>query len=86
MGDKLNRSLDEILKDRRQSNRRARGAGRRANGTKAAVLAAPVGGVKKTTKTTKPTDKPALATGSSGSGDSKIIVSNLVSRSCRPPI
>lgn len=76
---KLDRSLDEILKDRRANARRPRRA-RPANGAKAAApAAAPVGGVKKTTKPTKSAGKAAIPTGpSSGSGESKIIVSNLV--------
>lgn len=81
MTDKLNQSLDEILKDRRQSARRPRGR-RAVNGGKPSTAApAPVGGVRKTTRATKVVGKTITPTGPSGSGDSKIIVSNLVSRS-----
>ena len=81
MAGKLDQSLDDILKTRRQSTRRP---GRRVpNAAKAATTAtiAPVGGVKKATKAAKPTGKATIPTGpASGFGESKIIVSNLVSR------
>lgn len=76
MSGKLDQSLDEILKDRRQNVRRPR-TRRAAAGKSTAPAPAPVGGVKKTTKATKPVNKAAPA-GKPGTGDSKIIVSNLV--------
>ncbi|TKA80930.1 hypothetical protein B0A49_00943 [Cryomyces minteri] len=79
MAGKLDKSLDDILKGRRQSARRPRG-GRPSTGTTKAhtATAAPVGGVKKTTRSAKPAGKATVPTGpSSGTGESKIIVSNL---------
>ena len=79
MSDKLNQTLDEIVKSRRAANRRTtRPVRRTANGTKAAAPAAPVGGVKKHTKSAKPAEK-APAPIVPPSGESKINVSNLVS-------
>lgn len=79
--DKLNQSLDDILKSNktRRSTRPTRGARRVVNGAKTAAPAAPVGGVKKNSRAPKPVAKAAVPTGpSAGSADSKIIVSNLV--------
>jgi len=74
MADKLNQSLDDILKTRRTSGRPNRGRG----GAKAAAAApTPVGGVKKVTKNNKHVAKTNVPTGPSGSGESKISVSNL---------
>ena len=79
MSGKLDQSLDDILKDRRQSVRRPRGGRRAPNaGKRSAVAKAPVGGVKKIVKSTKASGKPSIPTGPSGSVESKIIVSNLV--------
>jgi THO complex subunit 4 len=70
---KLDQSLDEILKTRRNTKTRGR---RNGPGGKATQKDAPVGGVKKHTKTAKPNK--AIPTGpANASGDSKIIVSNL---------
>jgi THO complex subunit 4 len=79
MSGKLDQSLDEILSTRRGGPRR----GTRNRVTSAAkahtATAAPVGGVKKTTKSTKVATK-GVPTGPAGaSGESKIIVSGLVS-------
>lgn len=80
MSGKLDQSLDEILSTRRTAARRGRG--RRApmpGKSNAATAAAPVGGVKKTTRTTRAGGKATIPTGpAAGSGESKIIVSNLV--------
>ncbi|KAI9679558.1 MAG: hypothetical protein M1817_005580 [Caeruleum heppii] len=80
MSGKLDQSLDEILSTQRRSARRGRGRGAAAkNTTTRASVAAPAGGVKKTrgAKASKPT-KAVTPTGPAvGSGDSKIIVSNL---------
>lgn len=78
MTEKLDQSLDEILSTRRKSARKGGRGGRRApNPTKATV--APIGGIKKNTKTARGTVKTGVPSGpSAGSGDSKIIVSNLV--------
>lgn len=81
MPDKLSQSLDQILNERRKTTGgRGRPRGRRGvAGTPAAT--APVGGVKKTTRAEKKPEKAAIPTAPAGSGEGKIIVSNLV---CRP--
>ncbi|GME24885.1 rna annealing protein [Neofusicoccum parvum] len=78
MSDKLNQSLDEILKANKRANRTRPGARRAAPG-KGAATAAPIGGVKKNTKAPKAAAKPNIPTGpaSKAHGDSKILVSNL---------
>ncbi|KAF2496146.1 RNA annealing protein [Lophium mytilinum] len=74
MADKLNQSLDEILKTRRDT-RPNRGARR---GGKATAAAPPVGGVKKITKAAaKQATKHNVPTGPAGASESKITVSNL---------
>jgi THO complex subunit 4 len=82
---KLDQSLDDILKTRRQSTRRGRGP-RRAGAGRPAATEAPVGGVHKTTKQPKQTK--AVPTGpAAGSGESKIMISNLVcSRAFKLPL
>ena len=80
MSGKLDQSLDEILSTRRKTaGRRGRGGRRAGNGTKAAT-AAPVGGIQKNTRSAKAAPaKRAVPSGpAAGSGESKIIVSNLV--------
>lgn len=74
MSAKLDKSLDEILVNRRQGVRNRR----RATRSKAGNAAVPVGGVKKTTKNAKPAGK-AIQNGHPASGESKIMVSGLVS-------
>lgn len=77
MSGKLDQSLDEIT----TSQRRAGGRQRRRTSTRAApVPTAPAGGIKKTTKGARnaPT-KATPAQGATSKGDSKVIVSNLVS-------
>ncbi|KAL1642452.1 RNA-binding RNA annealing protein [Diplodia intermedia] len=78
MSDKLNQSLDEILKANKRATR-ARPATRRAASGKGAAVTAPVGGVKKNTKAPKAAAKANIPTGpaSKAHGDSKILVSNL---------
>lgn len=75
MSGKLDKSLDEILVNRRQGDRRR---SRRSAASKPAASAVPVGGVKKTTKAAKPAGKSAQA-GHPASTESKIMVSGLVS-------
>lgn len=78
---KLDKSLDDILSTRRQT------AGRRGRGRRAATAAgrvtkaAPVGGIQKSAKGTKASTKAATQNGASSGtgGDTKVIVSNLVS-------
>ena len=74
---KLNQSLDDIVGERRQIARRGRPVRRARVGAK--PVAAPVGGVRKNTKTAKPVEKVVAPSGPSKSGEGKIIVSNLVS-------
>lgn len=80
MSGKLDQSLDEIATTQRRNN-----VGRRRNPARRpaakAAPAAPVGGVKKATKPARNTSaKPAPVKGFQGRGDSKVIVSNLVSQ------
>ena len=80
MSGKLDQSLDEILSTRRKTaGRRGRGGRRTGNATKA-TTAPPVGGIQKSTRATKTVPaKSVVPSGpSAGSGESKIIVSNLV--------
>ncbi|KAL2865097.1 uncharacterized protein BJX67DRAFT_359244 [Aspergillus lucknowensis] len=72
MSSKLDKSLDEILVNRRQGVRNRR----RATRSKAAHATVPVGGVKKTTKSAKPAGK-AVPNGHPPSTESKIMVSGL---------
>lgn len=77
MSGKLDKSLDDILKGHRQT----KGRGRRAPkpGKPNGAIAAPVGGIKKATRVVRTAVKGAAPTGPSANGESKIIVSNLVS-------
>ena len=78
MSGKLDKSLDDILSTRRKTARR--GAGRRVP-TAGRTTSAPVGGIQKSTKAAKVAAKAAVPKGPAAvSGDSKIIVSNLVGR------
>ena len=85
MSGKLDQSLDEILSTRRAAaGPRGRGRGRGARRTTSA-RAAPVGGIQKNTRaSTKATTKAGTTstTGIVAGKDTKIIVSNLVSKSC----
>ncbi|KAI9761219.1 MAG: hypothetical protein M4579_001139 [Chaenotheca gracillima] len=80
---KLDQSLDEIVSTQRSTARRGARGGRRSSGPgKAAVAAvvAPVGGIKKNTRSGRPANKANVPTGpAAGTGNSKIIVSNLPS-------
>lgn len=80
MSGKLDQSLDEILSTRRKTAGRRGRAGRRVgNGTKTATVTS-VGGIQKNTRGAKTAPaKAAVPSGpAAGSGESKIIVSNLV--------
>ncbi|RAL14535.1 putative RNA annealing protein Yra1 [Aspergillus homomorphus CBS 101889] len=72
MSGKLDKSLDEILVSRRQGARRRD----RRSAPKAATASVPIGGVKKTTKTAKPSGK-VVPNGHPVSRESKIMVSGL---------
>lgn len=71
MSANLDKSLDDLVGSRRQSARR------RAN-RRATAKSATVGGVKKSSKATKPTTKAAHPTPAASAASSKIIVSGLV--------
>ena len=80
MSGKLDQSLDEILSTKPAARR---GRGRRAvsGRVNGGAAVAPTGGIKKNTRTTRATGKAMVPMGpASGSGDSKVIVSNLVGR------
>lgn len=75
MADKLNSSLDDILKTTRGNARRGRGNRRSGAGR---ATEAPIGGVGKTTRQTKPVKAaPAVSAPTTG-GETKIMISNLV--------
>ena len=77
MSGKLDKPLDEIVSAQRRSAGRRRSQ-RRASGRAAA--AAPVGGIQKNAKPARGTaNKGSPAKTAAVSGDSKVIVSNLVS-------
>jgi len=79
MSGKLDQSLDEILSTQRRSATRGnrRGGRRASHPGRTAAVPAPVGGVKKNVKSAKGAGK-AIPTGpSAGSGESKIVVSNM---------
>lgn len=78
MSGKLDQSLDEILSTRRRSAGPRRRSQRQSAGRPAP--AAPIGGVQKTSKNARAAaNKPAPAKAVPHTGDSKIIVNNLVS-------
>ncbi len=83
MSGKLDQSLDEILTNQRRNQQGRRRSQRRTAGTTRPTPAAPAGGIQKNTKPARGATKPAPAKGAGMSGESKIMVSNLVSR-CRP--
>ncbi|KAF4776638.1 RNA recognition domain-containing protein [Colletotrichum scovillei] len=79
MSGKLDQSLDEILStQRRSAGGPGRRSQRRSTGGRPAA-AAPVGGVQKTSRPARgaAANKPNAAKPAQGSGDSKVIVSNL---------
>ncbi|KAI4197987.1 MAG: hypothetical protein LQ350_005573 [Teloschistes chrysophthalmus] len=76
MSAKLDMALDDVVMTERSTRRRARGGRRVANAGRKAT--APVGGIQKNTKAAKGVGKSAVpAVLTSGTGESKIIVSNL---------
>ncbi|CAO2650458.1 Nn.00g017500.m01.CDS01 [Neocucurbitaria sp. VM-36] len=76
MSNKMEQSLDEILKANKSTTRRGRG-GRRSNAGRAAATAAPVGGVSKSTKPARHAKATPTAPAAASSGETKIMVSNL---------
>ncbi|OSS45574.1 hypothetical protein B5807_09536 [Epicoccum nigrum] len=73
---RLDQSLESIISSRKQSVRKGRG-GRRPDAGRPAAAAAPVGGVKKTTKHAKQSGKTAPSGPAPTGGESKIMISNL---------
>ncbi|KAG8527763.1 uncharacterized protein KY384_007917 [Bacidia gigantensis] len=80
MSGKLDQSLDQILSDRKTTNR-GRGRGRRVGNRAAKVTsAAPAGGIQKKTRAGRPAAATTITNGKApAAGDTKIIVSNLPS-------
>ncbi|KAL6706506.1 RNA-binding RNA annealing protein [Coniothyrium glycines] len=76
MSNKMELSLDEILKTSKKSGGRGRG-GRRSNVGRPATTAAPVGGVAKSTRQNKPAKSTPAAPAATLGGETKIMVSNL---------
>ena len=77
MSSKLDMDLETIVNQRKPAGRRGRG--RRVPNATRVTNAAPAGGISKTTKAAKQATKATAPSGpAAGSGDSKIIVSNLV--------
>lgn len=79
MSGKLDQSLDEILSNQRRNQTRRRST-RRSAGANRPATTAPAGGIQKTTKPARNAAKPTAAKGTGLTGESKIMVSNLVSR------
>jgi THO complex subunit 4 len=80
MSGKLDQSLDEILTSQRRNQQGRRRSQRRPAGTTRPTTTAPAGGIQKNTKPARGATKPTPAKGAGVSGESKIMVSNLVSR------
>jgi hypothetical protein len=77
---KMEQSLDDILKANKPTRGRGRSS-RRSGAGRPATAAAPVGGVSKSTRQGKQTKAAPTAPAAILSGETKIMVSNLVSRS-----
>lgn len=80
MSGKLDQSLDEILTNQRRNQQGRRRSQRRTAGATRPTTTAPAGGIQKNTKPARGATKPTPAKGAGVSGESKIMVSNLVSR------
>ena len=77
MSGKLDKPLDEIVSAQRKNVRARRASQRRTTGRPA--VTAPIGGIKKSAKTARgAATKPMPAKGGAPTGESKVIVSNLV--------
>lgn len=78
MSGKLDQSLDEILTSQRRNQQGRRRSTRRAAGAAKPAPTAPAGGIQKNTKTARGANKPTPTKGAGLTGESKIVVSNLV--------
>lgn len=78
MSGNLDKSLDDILSTRRKTVGRRGGRGRRVPNGNRVGAAAPTGGIQKSTRVSRAPAKNVPKGPAAGSGDSKIIVSNLV--------
>lgn len=89
MSGKLDQSLDEIVKDRRTTSRgRGRGGRRAPNTARTTATTAPAGGVGKNKGPKGAPNRPAAhpPVPITGAGDSKVLVSGLVSISFTPTL
>ncbi len=80
MSGKLDQSLDEILTSQRRNQQGRRRSLRRTAGTARPAATAPAGGIQKSTKPARGAAKATPAKASGLTGESKIMVSNLVCR------
>lgn len=80
MSGKLDQSLDDIVSTRRKTGGRRGRGGRRVPSGGRVTSAAPAGGIQKGVKNSRGASKVIPSGPAAGSGDSKIIVSNLVSK------
>jgi len=78
MSGRLDQSLDTIIDSQKKAKRDQQRRRKSTNNKGAAATAAPVGGVKKSTKPARPAIKAPAAGPASRSRDSKIVVSGLV--------
>jgi hypothetical protein len=85
MSGKLDQSLDEILSNQRRNQQGRRRSQRRAAGATRSATTAPAGGIQKSSKAARTAAKPTPAKGAGLTGESKIMVSNLVSRTLEMP-
>ncbi|KAH9865476.1 hypothetical protein J1614_009060 [Plenodomus biglobosus] len=77
MSNKMELSLDEILKTSKTTTNRRGRAGRKSNSGRPVPVAAPVGGVAKNTRQNKQAKAAPTAPAASFGGETKIMVSNL---------
>jgi THO complex subunit 4 len=77
MSGKLDQSLDEILTSQRKNQQGRRRSQRRPAGANRPATTAPAGGIQKNSKPARGANKPTPK-GSGLTGESKIVVSNLV--------
>ena len=85
MSGKLDQSLDEILSTQRRNATKRRSSRRTAVGNRPAPTA-PAGGIQKKQQPARNANKPTPAKGARLTGESKIMVSNLVRQFHSPMI